>query len=167
MRSEGSGAFGHLLFFVALAAAAACRPGDPPAPSFQPIGGVKITMSAVLEPAAEIVWDSAGTIIAPEGTQELAPTTDEGWERVYHGAAVVAEAGNLLLMPGRRMPGEDWAESAADLTRVGRRAMAAADARDPDALFEVGGELYEVCVSCHQLYWSEGSSRVGGLDASP
>ena len=30
--------------------------------------------------------------------------------------------------------------------------MAAVDAKDADALFEVGGKLYNVCRACHQVY---------------
>jgi cytochrome c551/c552 len=56
-------------------------------------------------------------------------------------------------------------EIAVGLTQAGKRAMAAAEARDPDALFEVGGEIYNVCVSCHQLYWQEGASRVAASSA--
>ena len=119
-------------------------------------------MAVVLEPAADKVWDSAGFIITERGVKDLAPTTDEGWENVRHGAAVVAETGNLLMMPGRAMPGDDWMEISAGLVQAGQRAMVAAEARDADALFEVGGEIYNVCVSCHQLYWPDGSSRIGG-----
>ena len=32
-------------------------------------------------------------------------------------------------------------------------------------LFDVGGEIYNVCVSCHQLYWQEGASRVTASSA--
>jgi len=153
-------AYGNPLLLTLLILLASCKEAETPPPPVQPIGGIKLTMAVVLEPAAEKIWDSAGFIVTDSEVQSLAPTTDEGWEEVRHGAAVVAETGNLLLMPGRRMPGDDWMEIAARLTQAGKRAMAAAEARDPDALFEVGGEIYNVCVSCHQLYWLEGASRV-------
>jgi hypothetical protein len=35
---------------------------------------------------------------------------------------------------------------------MGERAITAAEAQDEEALFEVGGQLYNVCVACHQQY---------------
>ena len=139
---------------------AGCARSEAPAPGFQPIGGVKQTMAVVLEPAAEKIWDSAGFIITEAGEENLAPTTDEEWAEVVHGAAVVAESANLLLMPGRVIPADDWIEISRRLGEAGRTAMAAAEAQDAVALFDAGGDLYQVCVSCHQLYWQEGASRV-------
>lgn len=125
-------------------------PGTPP--PYEPIADVRQTMEWILEPAADVIWDSAGTIITAEGRTELAPTTDEGWDNVRKHAAIVAETGNLLMLPGRAA-GADWIASARFLQTTGKRAMAAAEARDADALFEAGGQLYQACVACHAQYW--------------
>lgn len=115
-------------------------------------GDVKHIMQWVLDPAADLIWDSAGSIITAEGTEELAPTTEEGWLAVQHSAVVVAETANLLIMPGRARDDQDWQEISLAMVDVGMRARAAAEAKDSDALFEAGGELYRVCVSCHSRY---------------
>lgn len=136
-----------------------CTQPETPKPlPFKITGDVKHTMQWVLDPAADHIWDSAGTIITLEGEQDLAPTTDEGWLAVQHSAVVVAESGNLLLMPGRARDGPDWREIALGLVDIGMRAKQAAEAQDADALFEVGGQLYRVCVSCHTQY-IEGEDR--------
>jgi hypothetical protein len=122
------------------------------APAYEPITDVHQTMAWILTPAAEVIWDSAGTIITAEGQTELAPTTAEGWDNVRNHAAIVAETGNLLMMPGRA-EGDDWNAYARGLHATGRQAMAAAEARDADALFEAGGQLYQACVACHARYW--------------
>jgi hypothetical protein len=106
----------------------------------------------VLEPAADVIWDSAGTIITAEGRQELAPTSDEGWEAVVRAAAILSEGGNLLMLPGRSR-GEDWMEYALALIDTGKLAQQAARARDADALFDAGGRVYQVCRACHNQYW--------------
>lgn len=138
----------------------ACAGGDAePPPPYRPVGDVQQTMALVLEPAVDVIWDSAGSIVTAEGEQSLAPTSDEEWLAVKHSAAVVAESGNLLMMPGRARDREDWTDLSLALVRAGERAMVAAEAQDADALFEVGGEIYNVCVACHQLYWSEGGPR--------
>ena len=112
-------------------------------------------MHYVLEPAADTIWDSAGTIATLEGVEDLAPTTEEGWFRVQHAAAVVSESGNLLLMPGRTMDGDDWRESSHGLVSTGASLMPAAEQPDADAVFALGGQLYNVCVACQQRYWIE------------
>ncbi|HJN52925.1 MAG: hypothetical protein QGI68_01460 [Pseudomonadales bacterium] len=116
-------------------------------------------MQWVLDPAADHIWDSAGSVITAEGVEELAPTTDEGWLAVQHSAVVVAETGNLLLMPSRARDDQDWQEIALGLIDVGMRAAKAAEAKDADALFEVGGQLYRVCVSCHTQYMQGDEKR--------
>ena len=45
----------------------------------------------ILDPAADVIWDSAGAIITAEGETDLSPTTDEGWEHVRNSAAVLTE----------------------------------------------------------------------------
>tara|TARA_R110002072_G_scaffold205454_4_gene363388 strand:- start:112 stop:585 length:474 start_codon:yes stop_codon:yes gene_type:complete len=108
-------------------------------------------MDWVLDPAAEIIWDSAGTVITAEGERELAPTTDEGWEHVVSGAATLAEASNLLMLAERSM-GEDWNAYSKALMATSISALEAAKAKDSDALFDAGGKIYQACLACHQQY---------------
>jgi hypothetical protein len=110
------------------------------------------TMAWIVDPAADVIWDSAGTIITAQGRQELAPTTDEGWAEVIRAAAVLSEAGNLLMMPGRAA-GDDWVEYSQALVDTGKLAIEAAEAHDSDALFDAGGRIYQVCRACHAQYW--------------
>ena len=133
---------------------ASCTPEAANELPVEPVGDLHDTMIWVLDPAADVIWSSAGAIITAEGEQDLAPRTDADWDRVRHSAAVVAESGNLLLMP-HLMPETDataWNEFARGMTRVAKDALAAVDAKDADALFETGGHLYNVCLACHQVY---------------
>ena len=41
------------------------------------------------------------------------------------------------------------------MIEVGRRAIEAAVARDPKAVFDRGAELYFVCTGCHSVYAAE------------
>ena len=146
---------------VAAAFLAGCGQDAAVPPAFEAVHDVKETMNLVLEPAADVIWDSAGQIITAEGVEDLAPTTAEGWAAVVHASAVIAESGNLLIMPERARDQGDWAEIARGLTRAGQRAKAAAVAEDADALFAAGGVLYNVCVACHQRYWLNRPIRPG------
>ena len=132
----------------------ACTPEDDGGLQVQAVGDLHDTMTWVLDPAADVIWGSAGFVLTADGEVDLQPTTDEGWDRVRHSAAVVAEGGNLLLMPHLVPEGDTdaWNEFSRGMTRVAQEAMAAVDARDADALFESGGHLYNVCLACHQVY---------------
>ena len=156
----GNLAFVKRILAILSLALAGCGAGPPPA-SFESVHDVKETMRLVLDPAADIIWDSAGEIITADGVQDLAPTTDEGWLRVAHAAAVVAESGNLMMTPDRAVDQADWAEISRGLVRAGIRARDAAEAQDADALFVAGGHLYNVCVACHQQYWMDRPVRPG------
>lgn len=145
-----------------LALGACDPPGqDANAISAQPVGDMHDTMTWFLDPAADVIWNSAGFVLTAEGETPLAPTTDDGWARVRHSAVVVAEGGNLLLLPHMLPDAADdagtdaWVEFAQGMRRIGTEAVAAVDARDADALFEVGGHLYNVCLACHQVYARE------------
>jgi len=134
---------------LATVLAAGCAPEPPP---FEESVELNELMVHVIEPAAEAYWDSVGTVMDLNGIQEIAPATLEEWGAVENAAATLAESGNLLLLPGRLRDDPRWVELARALMTAGRDALAAADARDPDAVFEAGGNVYVVCADCHAVF---------------
>lgn len=141
-----------ILVVVFGAVAVGCDSPLPPQP-YESVTEVAEVMVWILDPAADVVWASAGAIITEAGTEELAPTTDEGWDHARNNAATIAEVGNLLMLPHLAKDQRDWIEISQGLVHAGVAARDAATAHDADALFEAGANLYSVCVSCHQLYW--------------
>jgi mono/diheme cytochrome c family protein len=127
------------------------EPEETVLPNFTLVLNHQQMMNWLLGPAAEIIWDSAGTIITAEGERELAPTTDDDWDYVVSGAATLAEASNLLMLPGRSM-GPDWNAYAKALMGASISALDAANAQDSDSLFTAGGDIYQACLACHQQY---------------
>lgn len=119
---------------------------------YEPVLEMHDLMASVLDPATDVIWGAAGAVITEEGEQDLSPVDEAGWQAVFNAAAVVTEAGNLLMLPGRAEDTGDWMEYSAALIATGKKAMAAAKAKDSQAVFDVGGELYLVCVACHQGY---------------
>lgn len=109
-------------------------------------------MTSYLEPAADQIWGSAGLIITEDGEVDLRPTTEEGWLNVINAATVVAEGGNLLLINGYSANEDDWAAYSKGLTLAALKARQAAESQDADALFDAGGEIYNVCRACHNRY---------------
>jgi hypothetical protein len=143
---------------TASAALAGDAPAGAAAPPFRVVLDMHALMDRVIDPAADVIWESAGTVVTLEGERDLAPTTDEGWSAVQNAAALLAESGNLLLVPARVRPGAEWARFSVELSQAGERAMAAAEARDGAALFEIGAELYQICLGCHVRYIVEEGS---------
>ena len=140
-----------LVVTVVLAACAdAADSGD--AVPFEPVADVAQLMATILEPAADFYWEAVGTIIDVNGTLEIAPSTDEEWELVRNAAYVIAESGNLLMMEGRGADEEAWRGMALAMVQVGRQAIEAAEAKNTDAVFDVGAEVYAVCSGCHATY---------------
>lgn len=122
------------------------------APPFHAVADVKQLMNWIIEPNADVLWDSVGTIITEAGHEELMPETDEEWEAVRNSSAVVAEAGNMLMMDGRAFDRDQWMADARGMIDAATTAIAAADAKDVAALFDAGGVVYESCVACHEKY---------------
>lgn len=111
-------------------------------------------MGHVVQGAAERFWAGAGTVSDQTGMHNLRPTTPEAWKMVEDGAITVAEAGNLLLLPGRvREPAADWRQHVQRMVAAAKVAQQAAERQaDEDTLLDLGGKLYETCEGCHEQF---------------
>ncbi len=136
---------------VLLGLLAACAESNEETVIFEPVVDTQQFMNWILDPSADVIWGSAGTITTFEGVEDLAPTTQEGWDAVRNAAATLAESGNLLQIPGHSR-GEDWNEISRGLTSTAVLLIAAAENKNDQEVFDYGGQLYNVCVACHQLY---------------
>jgi hypothetical protein len=70
------------------------------------------------------------------------PQNDGEWTALQNSALILAEAGNLLLLPGR----------ARALVDAGSAAFKAANAKDANALTDIGDKIDETCETCHAKY---------------
>jgi hypothetical protein len=156
---------------LALALAlAACSPSDAPsnAPSgFKPgegMGGATLAdfktdtefkdlMAHVVDYTAFEVWNRQGWIIDIEGIHPLFPTTDDEWFKAESAAFTLAEVANTLILPGRpRDADRRWVDYSHELYTAAKKAQAMALARNEEAFFDAGGEIYQACVACHNHY---------------
>ena len=141
---------------VALLVAACSKPEEKIA--FDTTLSTSDLMKHVIDPAAQGLWGRAGTVDTADGTVDLAPDTPEEWKAAEAEASTVAEAGNLLLVPGRAHSWEvkdpaNWTKFAQQMTKQALAVKAATVARDKDKMFETGGDLYQTCVACHEQYY--------------
>jgi hypothetical protein len=124
-----------------------------PKPTYDTTLPVSEVMAHIVDPAAWQVWHSSGTVDTLDGPKSLAPTTDEGWLSAESGSAAIAEAGNLLQLPGRARDDGDWLKYARALTAAGLASKAAAEAKDPQKMYVTGAQIYQVCTDCHAKYY--------------
>ena len=149
-RSAGGVLCAVLFFYTACA----------PQPAFKPVASVKQLMAATILPSSEVLFDAVGTVISSSGVEEIAPKNDEEWATVRNNALTLAESGNLLMIGDRARDKGAWMKMSQALVDAGVVALKAAEDKNPEALFEAGGEVYEVCQQCHNQYWKQGSDTV-------
>ena len=128
------------------------KPAAPAAPPLQPVLSMKQLMEWVIDPAADAVWEPVKTIITEQGTKEIAPQTDEQWEAVRHGAATLHESAHLLTLEGRARDRGEWTQAARGLMEAADEALKAVEAKNPQAVFDAGGRIYNACSACHRRY---------------
>jgi hypothetical protein len=129
----------------------ACSSAPPP-PPYRPVADVKTLMASIMEPSAEVYWDAVGIIVDEKGEHHIEPKTVEEWDAVRNAAYVVAESGNLLMMPSRARDGGEWMAASQRMIDAAQKAIRAAEARNKDAVFDVGAEMYDSCTNCHSKY---------------
>lgn len=125
---------------------------SPSLPPFKPFADNRVLMQSVIEPAADVIWESVGTIITTQGTEELRPKNDQEWANVRNQAVLLAESGNLLMMEPRARDTDEWMKASQALIDTGTAAVKAAESKNPDELFSAGANLYSACTNCHQKY---------------
>jgi hypothetical protein len=142
-----------LRWTVALAVfvASACGGGGNEPPPFKPVADTALLMEAFIDPMADVIWGSVGTIVTASGEEHIRPKTEEEWMQVRNAAVAVTEAGNLLMMVPRAKDAE-WMRISQAMIDTGTAAIKAAEAKDPDGVFDAGAEIYAVCTNCHAKY---------------
>jgi hypothetical protein len=168
-----------LLLFSSVFVIAACNRTQPPAPSsLQPEATIKDIMDSMVDPSADVLWESVATIVSAAGTDERQPRTDDDWKNVHRHAVILVEATNLLKMEGRHVakpkeksenPGielepeqmeqlikddrQAFIKFAQGLHDAALPALRATEARDPAALLDAGEAIDTACENCHLKYW--------------
>jgi hypothetical protein len=170
------------LLLVLILSGCNAQPAEPakpaaPAPEYKPTFPIEEVMGHIVMPSADKLWGSVATTVSSKGVEEIVPKTDEDWETVRNYAVTIAEASNLLLIPGRRVaaPGKKeadkselspeqieakikgdpamWASHVAKLHDVAMESIAAIDKKNSDSLLEAGDHLDKACEDCHLVYW--------------
>lgn len=178
---------------VLLTLAVACGSGcGAPESEFRPTATIRDLMVSVIDPTADLVWQSVSTTITQTGTDERAPRTEEEWDEVRRHTIQLIEATNLLLVSGRQVarpsdksafPGIElepaeiqslldrdratWATLTHGLHDAGMTALKAIEAKDADGLLTAGEGIQEACENCHLKYWYPNAPPPPGAPPAP
>jgi cytochrome c556 len=162
----------------ATTSAAPVASAKPDAQGFIPQFSILEIMESIVMPAAQTIWDSVAVDVTEKGTIEKGPVTDEDWANLRSTAVELAEATNLLVVPGRRVaPAGTKSENpdselepeqmqaliaknrpafvahAHVLHEAAMEALRAIDARNLDGISDAGGTIDAACEGCHLQFW--------------
>ncbi|MBZ5610896.1 MAG: hypothetical protein LAP38_21745 [Acidobacteriia bacterium] len=111
------------------------------APTFENVGTMSQLMIHVIYPASDALFY----------IEREPPKTDVQWNAIRMQALMVAESGNLLMMPGRARD-DEWVKDAKLMVDAGAAAYKAALAKNMDAIVALSDQLTASCTTCHLKY---------------
>ena len=109
---------------------------------YQPVG----TMSQLM---INIIYPTSDAIFYVDRDE---PKNEVEWNNLANQALMLAESGNILMMPGRMRDEGNWLKYSKMMLDAGNAAFKAARTKNLDGVRAVNDQLYESCVECHALY---------------
>ena len=174
---------------ISAALVAACAPStSPPAastppnpsaaarPQSQVQGDLRQVMRGILFPNSNVVFLAQGTDPASvpkdaDGTTSVNPLASVygGWEAIENSSIALAEAANLLTIPGRTcangkpvpVQSADWQRFVQGLRDAGMASYKAAQSKDMDKMLDAADTLTNACSECHDVYREKTEQRGG------
>jgi len=117
----------------------------------RPVGTMSELMVHLIRPTSDAVFYITSRT----------PATAAEWVTLQAQTLTLAEAGNLLLLPVHARGRAQWIADARLMLEAGRKAFAAAKAKDVAALEALNDEMYESCVACHTHFRAGYGKRPG------
>ncbi len=147
MRTAGLASVLCALAAAITTAQSAAVPAAPPAaarPAVQPrvVGTMSELMVHLIRPTSDAVFYITSRT----------PASEAEWTALQAQTLTLAEAGNLLMLPAHARGRTRWLDDARLMLEAGRKAFAAAKAKDVAALEALNDELYQSCVTCHEHF---------------
>ena len=160
--------FSVLLVFITACSSPAPAPTTtaPAASAPQVKGNLNQVMRGILFPNSNIIFDAQdkdpGAPPDPKDTAAAGPYagTYGGWEAVENASMALAEAANLVSLPGRScangkpVPLNDptFQKGLASLREVSALSYQAAKDKKLDAFLDISDKVTQACATCHDVY---------------
>jgi cell wall-associated NlpC family hydrolase len=118
-------------------------------PNSNVIFAVQSTNPAEIKPAAD-----------PATSTDPLASSYGGWTAVENSGIAIAEAANLLTIPGRQcangkpvpIQNPDWPGLVQGLRNAGMTVYKAAQSKNQDSIVDAAGAVTEACANCHDKY---------------
>jgi hypothetical protein len=123
-------------------------------------------MRGILYPASNVLFAAQDDLskLTPVADPSVSPnpltSTYGGWLAVENAGLALAEAANLIALPGRMCSNgkpvpvqrADWVKYTQGLRTAGLAAYKAAQSKDQDKMVDVAGSISDACAACHDVY---------------
>jgi hypothetical protein len=124
-------------------------------------------MKGILFPNSNVIFfaqseDPAKVVPAKDPATATDPLADSygKWEAVENSSLALAEAANLLTIPGRKcsnglpvpIGNADWLKFVQGLRDAGMKAYKAAQSKDMDKILDAADTMTTACSNCHDKY---------------
>jgi hypothetical protein len=124
-------------------------------------------MKGILYPSSNVIFaaqneNPADVKPAPDPSTATNPLASSygKWEAVENSALALAEAANLLILPGRKcsnglpvpLQNPDWAKFVQGLRDAGMTVYKAAQSKNQDNIVMAADTMTEACANCHDKY---------------
>jgi cytochrome c556 len=164
-----------ILAGMTLAFSAAAAPRGPASDQ-----SIQEIMDTVVDPSADALWETAGTVAEHGRTNVRRPRTDQDWKTARRLALTLIDGAKQLqtprpvgsnghwvladaATPGIRSAAQIQADIAANparfykaaarLQKTSVDALAALDAKDIPRFLDAGARIDAACEACHAAYW--------------
>lgn len=142
-------------------------PGRGGAPTQQVEANLAQLMKGILFPNSNVIFfaqseDPAKVPPAKDPSTATDPLADSygKWEAVENSSLALAEAANLLTLPGRKcsngvpvpIGNADWPKFVQELRDAGMKAYKAAQSKDMDKILDAADTMTNACANCHDKY---------------
>jgi cytochrome c556 len=153
------------VIFVVITATAELTWAQSPAPQIN--ATLAQMMKGILFPSANVFFAAQSenpNDVPPAKDPSLAPnplaSTYGKWEAVENASLAMAEAANLLTIPGRKcsnglavpIKNADWPKLVQGLRDAGMTAYKAAQTKNQDKIVEAADTVATACANCHDKY---------------
>ena len=132
------------------------------APTTKVEGTLAQVMQGILFPNSNIIFDAQNNDPVAKAKKVESATGNPygGWLEVENAAISLAEAANLLQIPGRLcsngkptpMDQSDWPGLVQGLRDAAQASYKAAQSKNMDNIVDASGTLTEACAACHDKY---------------
>jgi hypothetical protein len=112
------------------------------APTYQNVGNMSQLMIDIIYPTSDALFY----------IERSPPKTEVEWNAIRNQALMLAESGNLLLMPGRARDQDEWVKDTKLMIDAGTAAFRAAQKKDMAAILALSDDLSNSCIKCHLKY---------------